>query len=84
MCEICNSLTINTHLADRLIRRYKDREQASPGFLSRPVETDEMDGALTDVHFGNESHAFFSGVGVRTYQDLVNRLAELTRVPVTH
>jgi hypothetical protein len=84
MCDICDSLTVNTYLADRLVKRYEVKETAMPGFLASKADPDEVDEVLSLVHYGNSSHAFFSGAGVNTYRDLVNRLSELTQPPVIH
>jgi len=84
MCEACADLNVNTYLADNWAQQYADREKTAPGFLKSSVATVETDEVLTAVHYGNGGHAFFSGAGVDTYQDLVDRLWELSRPAVQH
>ena len=84
MCDVCNSLTINTYLAKRWAERYEEKGQAAPEFLSRSIASDEVHDILTDIHYGDEGHAFFNSGGIHTYQDLVDRLSELSVEPVLH
>lgn len=83
MCEVCAELNVNNFLAGKWAKQYQSKEEMSPGFLRTPVATGEMDEIFSAVYYGNEGHAFFAGAGVQTYQDLVNRLWELSR-PVDH
>lgn len=84
MCEICNSLTVNTFLVDRFVTRYEIKERNTPGFLASDADPQEVDEVLELVHYGNAGHAFFSGSGVKSYQDLVNRMQELAATPAGH
>lgn len=84
MCDICDSVSVNTYLAGRWAKQYETRGIQSPGFLHTRVASDELHGVLTAVYHGNEGHAFFGGAGIQTYQDLVARLSELAVNPVNH
>ena len=84
MCDACADLNVNAYLADNWARQYVDKEKATPGFLQSAVASDETDEVLAAVHYGNEGHAFFAGAGVRTYQDLVDRLSELSQSAMLH
>jgi hypothetical protein len=83
MCDVCAELQINTYLAVKWAKQYEEREHRLPGFLQSQVATDEVDGVLTDVYYGNPGHAFYAAAGVKRYQDLVNKLKELS-VPFDH
>lgn len=84
MCEVCSELNVNTYLADNWAQQYELKERTSPGFLQSTVGSSEADEVLTAVHYGNEGHAFFAGAGITTYQDLVDRLWELSQPAMQH
>ncbi|MEE2710703.1 MAG: hypothetical protein VYA69_14025 [Gemmatimonadota bacterium] len=84
MCDVCSELNVNAYLADNWAQQYESKERTSPGFLQNPIADGEMDDVLTAVHYGNEGHGFFAGAGVKTYQDLVDRLWELSKPSVVH
>ena len=84
MCDVCNSLTINTYLAKRWADQFEEKGRAVPEVLSQPIASDEVHNILTDVHYGDEGHAFFNSGGVHTYQDLIDRLSDLSAEPVMH
>ena len=84
MCEVCSELNVNAYLADNWAQQYELKEMSSPGFLQSAVTSSESDEVLTAVHYGNVGHAFFAGAGIATYQDLVDRLWELSPPGMQH
>lgn len=84
MCDVCNSLTINTYLAGKWADRLEAKGHADPAFMAMPIAPDEVHDILTDVHYGDEGHAFFNSADVNTYRDLADRLSELSIDPVLH